>query len=57
MDYYRNHVWQPNWELQNEMMDEGVAALTWTFLDEASQPGFGALVVAQSGEGQKLVRL
>lgn len=57
MDYYRNHVLQPNWELQNEMMDEGVAALTWTFLDEASQPGFGALVVAQSGEGQKRVRL
>ena len=38
LEHYRQQVLQPDWKVQQETMNEGLAALTWTLRDEADQP-------------------
>ena len=51
LDHYRQQVFQPDWKVQQETMDEGLAALTWTLRDEADQPWFGVLLISLAEEG------
>ena len=51
LEHYREQVLQPDWKMQQETMDEGLAALTWTFRDEADHPWFGVLLIAPAEEG------
>lgn len=45
LEHYRQRVLQPDWKVQQETMDGGLAALTWTFRDEADYPWFGVLLI------------
>ena len=51
LDHYRQQVFQPDWKVQQETMDEGLAALTWTLRDEANQPWLGVLLTTPAEEG------
>ena len=51
LEHYRKQVLQPDWKLQQETTDEGLAALTWTLRDEADQPWFGVLLITPAEEG------
>ena len=51
LEHYREQVLQPDWKVQQETMDEGLAALTCTFRDEADHPWFGVLLIAPADEG------
>ncbi len=51
LEHYRQQVLQPDWKVQQETMDEGLAALTWTLRDEADQPWFGVLLITPAEEG------
>ena len=55
--HYRQEVLQPDWKFQHELLDERIAAISWTFLDEPDRPGFGTLVITPADEGQWWVRL
>ena len=55
--HYRQEVLQPDWKFQHDLIEERVAAFSWTFLDEPDQPGFGTLVITPGKEGQWWVRL
>ena len=57
LEHYREEVLQPDWKVQQETMDEGLAALTWTFRDEADYPRFGVLLIIPAEEGLWWVRL
>ena len=57
LEHYRQQVVQPEWKVQQETMDEGLAALAWTFRDEADYPWFGVLLVTPAEEGLWWVRL
>ena len=57
LEHYRQQVLQPDWKVQQETMDEGLAALTWTFHDEADYPWFGVLLVNPAEEGLWWVRV
>ena len=56
-EHYRQQLLQPEWKVQQEPMDEGLAALTWTFRDEADYPWFGVLLITPAEEGLWWVRL
>ncbi len=51
LEHYRQQVLQPGWKVQQETMDEGLAALSWTLRDEADQPWFGTLLITPVAEG------
>ena len=51
LEHYRQQVLQPDWTVQQEIMDEGLAALSWTLRDEADQPWFGVLLITPAEEG------
>ena len=51
LEHYRRQVLQPEWKVQQETMDESLAALTWTLRDEADQPWFGVLLITPSEAG------
>ncbi len=51
LEHYRQQVLQPDWKVQQETMDEGLAAFSWTLRDEADQPWFGVLLITPSEEG------
>jgi len=51
LEHYRQRVLQPDWKVQQETTDEGLAALTWTLRDEADQPWFGVLLISPAEEG------
>ncbi len=51
LEHYRQQVLQPEWTVQQEIMDEGLATLTWTLRDEADQPWFGVLLITLAEEG------
>ena len=51
LEHYRQQVLQPDWKVQHETMDEGLAALSWTLSDEADQPWFGVLLITGAEEG------
>ncbi len=57
LEHYRRQVLQPDWKVQQETMEEGLAALTWTFRDEADFPWFGVLLMTPGEEGTRWVRL
>ena len=57
LEYYRAQVLQPDWKVQQETMDEDLAALTWTFRDGEGFQWFGVLLVASAEEGLRWVRL
>ena len=56
LEHYRQQVPQPDWKVQQETMDEDLAALTWTFRDEADYPWFGVLLITPAEEGLWWVR-
>ena len=56
LGHYRQQVVQPDWKVQQETMDEGLAALSWTLRDEADQPWLGVLLITPA-EGGTRVRL
>ena len=51
LEHYRQQVLQPDWKVQRETMDEGLAAFSWTLRDEEDQPWFGVLLVTPAKEG------
>ena len=51
LEHYRQQVLQPDWKVQQETVDEGLAALSWTLRDEAYQHWFGVLLIAPAEEG------
>ena len=51
LEHYRQQVLQPDWKVQQETMNEDLAALTWTLHDEADQPWFGVLLITSAEEG------
>ncbi len=51
LEHYRQQLIQPDWTVQQEIMEEGLAALTWTLRDEADQPWFGVLLITSAEEG------
>ena len=57
LEYYRQQVLQPEWKVQQETMEEDLAALTWTFRDEADFHWFGVLLITSAEEGLWWVRL
>ena len=57
LEHYRAQVLQPDWKVQQQTMDEGLAAITWTFRDGADFPRFGVLLIAPAEEGLWWVRL
>lgn len=56
LEHYRQQVLQPDWKVQQETTDEGLAALTWTLRDDADQTWFGVLLITPA-EGGAWVRL
>ena len=50
-EYYRQRVLQPGWKVQQETMDEDLAAISWTLRDEEDQPWFGVLLITPAEEG------
>ena len=34
LEFYRQEVLEPEWEIQHEVANEEIASLTWTYLDE-----------------------
>ena len=57
LEHYRQQVLQPNWKVQQETIDEGLAAVTWTFRDEEDYPWFGVLLITPAEDGPRWVRL
>ncbi len=51
LEHYRQQVLQPDWKVQQETMDEGLAGFTWTLRDEADQPWFGVLLITPAEDG------
>ncbi len=51
LEHYRQHVLQRDWKVQQETIDEGLAALGWTPRDEADQLWFGVLLITPAEEG------
>ena len=51
LEHYRKQVLQPDWEVQQETIHEGLVALTWTLRDESDQPWIGVLVITSAEEG------
>ena len=50
LEHYRHQVLQPHWKVQQETMDERLAASSWTLRDEADQLWFGVLLITPSEE-------
>ena len=57
LEYYRQQLLEPGWEVQQEAVGEELATLTWTFRDEGNHLWFGVLMVGTAGEGLQQVRL
>ena len=57
LEHYRQQIIQPEWKVQQETIDEGLAALTWTLRDEADYPWFGVLLIIPAEDGQWWVRM
>ena len=51
LDHYRQQVLQPDWKVQQETIDESLAALSWTLRDEADQPWFRVLLITAAEKG------
>ena len=57
LEHYRQQVLQPEWKVQQETMDKGLAAISWTFRDEEDRPWFGVLLITSAEEGMWWVRM
>ena len=57
LEHYRQQVLQPEWKVHQEIMDEDLAAVTWTFRDEEDFHWFGVLLITSAEEGIWWVRL
>ena len=57
LEHYRPQVLQGRWKVQQETMEEGLAALSWTFRDEANHPWLGVLLITSAEEGIWWIRL
>ena len=55
-EHYREQIVQPEWTENQETIDEGLAALTWTFRDDAENPWFGVLLIVRGDDGRWWVR-
>ena len=51
LEHYRQQILRPDWKVQQETIDEGLAALSWTLRDEADQIWFGVLLITPAKEG------
>ena len=57
LEYYRRRTLKPDWVVQQETITEDLAALTWSFHDEAGSPWFGVLLVSPAGDRTRVVRV
>ena len=57
LEYYLQELVEPDWQVQQKTLDEGLATVTWTFRDDLDDPWFGVLLVAPIQENLYRVRL
>ncbi len=56
LDYYEQRFLQPDWIVVDRGAYGDLATVTWTLRDDRGHPWFGALVAADDGLGNKIVR-
>ncbi len=57
LEFYRQQVLEPGWEVQQEEVADDLAVLTWTFQVNDGFSWIGVLLIAPAGEDLRWVRL
>ena len=57
LDYYIQELVEPDWQVQQKIVDEDLATVTWTFRDDQDDRWFGVLLVAPSEANLRRIRL
>ncbi len=56
LEYYREKIVQPDWEIQGEQAVADAAWLNWTFRDNEGRLWVGMLMVSEAKQGVRVVR-
>ena len=56
LEYYREQIVQPDWEIQGEQAVADAAWLNWTFRDNEGRLWVGMLMVSEAKQGVRVVR-